>query len=72
MYMDKELIEDKALSNNRSIQWNKNYICKVLLNTFKDTHREKAPSNKTPTLRKITNMGIWTFGTLNQLFMRGS
>ena len=72
MYMDKELIEGKALSNNRSIQWNKNYICKVLLNTFKDTHREKVPSNKTPTLRKITNMGIWTVGTLNQLFMRGS
>ena len=39
---------------------------------FKDTHREKAPSNKTPTLRKSTNMGVWAVGTLNQLFIRGS
>ena len=39
---------------------------------FKDTHREKAPSNKTPALRKSTNMGVWAVGTLNQLFIRGS
>ena len=39
---------------------------------FKDTHREKASSNKTPMLRKSTNMGIWTVGTLYQLFIRGS
>ena len=25
---------------------------------FKDTYREKAPSNKTPELTKITDMGI--------------
>ena len=37
-----------------------------------DIHREKAPSNKTPALRKSTNMGIWAVGTLNQLFIRGS
>ena len=38
----------------------------------KDTHREKALSNKTPALRKSTNMGVWTVGTLNQLFITGS
>ena len=39
---------------------------------IKDTHREKAPSNKTPVLRKSTNIGVWAVGTLNQLFIRGS
>ena len=39
---------------------------------FKDTHREKARSNKTSALRKSTNMGVWAVGTLNQLFIRGS
>ena len=39
---------------------------------FKDTHKEKAPSNKTPALRKSMNMGVWAIGTLNQLFIRGS
>ena len=39
---------------------------------LKDTHREKAVSNKTPALTKSTNMGIWVVGTLNQLFIRGS
>ena len=39
---------------------------------FKDTHRKKAPSNKTPVLRKGTNMGVWAVGTLNQLAIRGS
>ena len=39
---------------------------------FKDTHKEKAPSNKTPALTKSTNMGIWVVGTTNQLFIRGS
>ena len=38
----------------------------------KDTHREKAPSNKTPALRKSTNMDVWAAGTLNQLFIRDS
>ena len=33
---------------------------------------KKAPSNKTPALRKSTNMGVWAVGTLNQLFIRGS
>ena len=30
---------------------------------IKDTHREKAPANKTPALRESTNMGIWAVGT---------
>ena len=38
----------------------------------KDTHREKAPSNETPAPKKSTNMGVWTFGTLNQLFIKDS
>ena len=40
--------------------------------SLKDTHREKAPSKKTPALRKSTNMGVWAVGTLSQLFIRGS
>ena len=39
---------------------------------FKDTHRDKAPSNKTSALRKSTNIGVWVVGTSNQLFVRGS
>ena len=39
---------------------------------FNDTHREKAPSNKSPASRESTNMGILAVGTLNQLFIRGS
>ena len=38
----------------------------VTLAFNKDIHREKAPSNKTPALRKSTNMGVWAVGTLNQ------
>ena len=30
---------------------------------FKDTHWERAPSNKTPALTKSMNMGIWVVGT---------
>ena len=32
---------------------------------FKDTHRKKAPSNKTPALTKSTNIDIWVVGTSN-------
>ena len=42
------------------------------INFLKDTHREKAPSNKTPALRKSTNMGVWAVATLNRLFTRSS
>ena len=45
---------------------------KFILKLVKDTHREKAPSNKTPALRKSTNVGVWAVSTLNQLFIRGS
>ena len=45
---------------------------KILDTSIKDTHREKTPSNKTPPLRKSTNMEVWAVGTLNQLFIRGS
>ena len=45
------------------------------LHTFeqliKNTHREKAPSNKTPTLTKNINMDICVVGTSNQLFIWG-
>ena len=30
---------------------------------FKDTHRKKAPSDKTPTLKKSMNMDNWVDGT---------
>ena len=33
---------------------------------------KKAPSNNTPALLKITNIGVWSVGTLNQLFTRDS
>ena len=51
--------------------------CRPLAFTYykaftKDTHRKKAPSNKTPALTKSTNMGILVVGTSNQLFIRGS
>ena len=39
---------------------------------IKDTHREKAPSNKTPVLTKSVSIGIWVVGTTNQLFIGGS
>ena len=39
------------------------------LDTLKDTHRGKSPSNKILELRKSTNMGVWVVGTLNQSFI---
>ena len=39
---------------------------------FKVTHKEKAPSNKTPAPTKSMNMDIWVFGTSNQLLGRDS
>ena len=44
----------------------------IFLTQLKDTHGEKAPSNKTPVHTKCRNMEIWVLGTLNQLFIRGS
>ena len=34
---------------------------------FKDTYREKAPSNKTAALRESMNMDIWVVDTSNKL-----
>ena len=45
---------------------------KVAKTSFKDTHREKAPLNKTPTSSKNMNIHIWVVGTSNQLFIPGS
>ena len=42
------------------------------VNLFKDSHREKALSNKTPALSKSRNICIYVVGTSNQLFIRGS
>ena len=39
-----------------------------ILNTFKDTHKENAHSNKTLGLTKT----IWLVGTLNPFYIRGS
>ena len=36
----------------------------------KNTHREKAPSNKTPVLTRITNMAIWGVDASNELFIK--
>ena len=47
----------------------KDFIKKLIKLFFKDTHREKARSNKTPALAESTNMGIWTVGTSTQLFI---
>ena len=44
----------------------------ALSGALKDTHREKALSNKTPPLITITNMGVCVVGTSNQLFVTGS
>ena len=59
---------DPSLAMGSSILFSLTSIPTVL----KDTHREKALSNKTPALRKSTTMGVWAVGTLNQLFIRGS
>ena len=39
--------------------------------SFKDTHMEKALSNKTPALSASMNMDFWVVGTSNQLFIAG-
>ena len=51
-------------SKVRSLNW--------IFRTIKHTHRETAASNKTPALRKSTNMGVGAVGKLNQLFVTGS
>ena len=44
----------------------------ILIKLLKDTHREKATSNKIPPLPKSMKMDIWLLGTSSQLFIRGS
>ena len=58
--------------NKRHLFQNKIYYLDKIYLFLKDTHREKAPSNKTPTLSKIMNINIWVVGTSNQLFIGGS
>ena len=41
-------------------------------NGFKNTHRGKVLSNKTPALTKSTNISIWVVDTTNQLSVRDS
>ena len=45
---------------------------KMVVKILKDTHRVKAPSNKTPEITKSINMDIWVVGTSNQLIIKGS
>ena len=62
----------KALNSNSDLIVNKENTpaneCFYFNNRriLKDTHKEKAPSNKTPALSKSMNMDIWLVGTLNQ------
>ena len=44
----------------------------VTLTYFKDTHREKAPSNETPALTKSMNMSILVDAISDQLFIISS
>ena len=65
----------KLKSKNGILKWKFKLLIidltvNIILDHLKDTHREKAPSNKTPVLRKSINMGVWAVGTLNQLFKR--
>ena len=49
------------------------YFAFSFCNIFvEDTHREKAPSNKSAALSKTTDMDTSVVGTTNQLFIRGS
>ena len=40
--------------------------------SFRDTHREKEPSNKTTALTKSKNMGIWVVGTSKSTLYKSS
>ena len=44
----------------------------AVLSRLKGTHREKAPSNKTPALTKSISMDICVVGALDHLFRRHS
>ena len=44
----------------------------MIATCFKDTHRKKAPLNKTQVLRKSINMGVWVVVIINQLLIKVS
>ena len=44
------------------------YYCECILR-FKDIHKAKAPSNKTPVLTKSIKNNTWIVGKSNQLFV---
>ena len=55
----------------RKLRLKKWFSCKEK-RVFIHTQREKAPSDKTQSLSKSMNMGIWVVGSSNQLFIRDS
>ena len=63
----------KNTRNVKLVSSAKTSVSKISLslyqNGFKNTHKGKAPSNKTPALTKSTNISIWVVGTTNQLFV---
>ena len=71
----KDMKDQQSIQQTRAIVDLKVSISCVYVSisgNFNDTHREKAPSNKTPALTKSMNMEIWVVGTSNQLFIRSS
>ena len=48
------------------------YLNNFKMNIIKDTHREKAPWNKTPAFTKSLNVDVRVVGSSNQHFIRGS
>ena len=59
-FVDKDQDPDVNFYHNVSV-WRKMYCVYITPDKFKDTHREKATSNKTPCLEKVR---IWAFGLL--------
>ena len=67
-----EIWEIVQLNSNKHGFQKQPFISVYKTVVLKDTHREKALPNKTPTLSKSTNMGFWVVGTTNQLVKGGS
>ena len=70
----KNLLSDKAAAGEIPVNALKNSeTCLFkLTNWIEDTHREEAPSNKTPALTKSMNIDLYVVGTSNQLLIRDS
>ena len=66
------LILTNSCTGNDAVQVIMMQALHTLQTCFKDTHREKPPSNKTQKLRTSIYMGIWVVGILNQLFIKVS